>query len=108
MAIAISSPNAPPSDEQLARINHLLLSQIVNRGFRVAKDVGSAEYLMRVRFTPDVINSPGGHLELIGIEKNQRTNSRGGDNAAVEAGAGTLAELRKVISEVERSNAHSN
>src|SRR3954466_958941 len=84
MAIALSTPGAPPSPAQLASINQLLLGQIMARGFSVAKDAASADYVMRVRFRPDALNPPGGHLEFIGIERNPGRTNRGADNSAVE------------------------
>jgi hypothetical protein len=59
---------------------------------------------MRVRFTPDTVNPPGGHLDFLGVEQNNRSN-RDNENASVEAGANSLAELRRVISEIRWSEA---
>jgi hypothetical protein len=107
MAIAITTPNAPPSSQELAAIHRLLQSQIASRGFSVATNLASADYVMRVRFTPDTVNPPGGHLDFLGIEQTNRPNVRDTDNSAVEAGARNLAELRKVISEIQWSDASS-
>ena len=106
LAIAITTPGTPPSAQQLTTINQLLQSQITSRGFVVATNVAFADYVMRVRFTPDTVNPPGGHLEFLGIERNHRPGTHG-ENSAVEAGANNLAELRKVISEIEWSNVTS-
>ena len=107
MAIAVTTPDAPPSSQELATIHRLLQSQITSRGFSVATDLASADYLMRVRFTPDTVNPPGGHLDLLGIEQNNRPNGPASENSAVEAGAKSLAELRKVISDIQWSNVTS-
>jgi hypothetical protein len=105
MAVAISTPDRPPSAEQLATINQLLQAQIARRGFRVAKNGASADYVMRVHFIPDPLNPRGGHLTFIGIERNQNQIALANANAATEASASALAELRKVISETEWLNA---
>jgi hypothetical protein len=107
MAVAINSPISPPSAEELVSINRVLVAQIAQRGFRAAQDVRSADYLMRVRFTPDTINPPGGHLEFLDIEKNA-ANGRGAENAAAEASTRALADLSRAISEIEWAAARSN
>jgi hypothetical protein len=108
LAIAISSPATPPSAEQLAAIQRLLQAQIATKGFVPAQDSRTADYVMYVRFTPDVLHPPRGHLELIGIERNRPPNPTRPENAAAEANANALAELRKTIAEVDALNARSN
>jgi hypothetical protein len=108
IAVAISSPAAPPSAEQLATINRLLQEQVAKTGFVFATNARSADYLMHVRFTPDAANPPRGHLEFIGIERAQPSNSRPVESSAVEASESTLRELRRIIAEVDALNARSN
>lgn len=105
MAIAIATPDAPPSAAQVASIHQVLLPQIAKRGFSVAKDAVSADYVMHVRFTPDSANPAGGHLDFVGIERNQGRIARGREASATEANAAALSELRQAIRDSEWSNA---
>jgi hypothetical protein len=108
LAIAIISPTAQPSAEQVATIHRLLQPQIAKQGYVPARDARSADYVMHVRFTPDAFNPPRGHLEFIGIERNRTSHPSRPENAAAEASASTLAELRKTIAEVDAMSARSN
>lgn len=108
LAVAIVSPASPPSPAQALAINRVLEEQIAKKGYTPARDVRSADYVMHVRFTPDANNPLRGHLEFIGIEPNRAPVAHRPENAAAEASAHTLAELRKAVLELDALNARSN
>ena len=71
LAVIVRGGGAP-TPQQFANIHRALEPHLKNAGYSYARSAETADFILKIAFTPDAIDIQGGHVKLAGMERNRR------------------------------------
>lgn len=81
------------SAQQFFNVQDALRGPLAAAGYQYASETRSSDFIVRVRFTADVLDPKGGHVAVLGVEPNSLRRP-GADGQIDEAEAASRKQLR--------------